>query len=194
MKVVLIGYRAAGKSTVGKLLAAKMNVPFWDADLLLEERLGMPIKEIVASHGWNYFRAREKEIIQKLAQKGSGVIATGGGVVLAQDNIDLLKENGFVVWLNAPLHEIIGRLQEDAHNGALRPQFTAGNLASETTDVWKQRFPLYEKAADISLATAGKSALQVADEIYQYLLQSDAWAQSGKNGKEIGSRQSATGD
>ncbi|NTW07909.1 MAG: shikimate kinase, partial [Syntrophaceae bacterium] len=82
MNVVLIGYRACGKSTVGKLLAEKLKIAFLDTDLLIEENLGMPIKEIVASQGWDYFRAREKEAVQELAQRSECVIATGGGVVL----------------------------------------------------------------------------------------------------------------
>ena len=63
MKVVLIGYRATGKSTVGRILADKLKINFWDTDAMVEKNMEMPIKEIVALHGWDYFRAKEKEII-----------------------------------------------------------------------------------------------------------------------------------
>ncbi|PKN04297.1 MAG: shikimate kinase [Deltaproteobacteria bacterium HGW-Deltaproteobacteria-9] len=169
MKVILIGYRACGKSTVGKLLATKLKIPLWDTDLLIEESLGMPIKEIVVSQGWDFFRAREKETIQKLEQNGACVIATGGGAVLSADNIDLLKKMGFVVWLTAPLADIVERLAVDAESQGTRPQFTADSLVEETAAVLQQRIPLYEKAADYSLDTAGKSAEQVAEEISGYL-------------------------
>ncbi|MBN1470985.1 MAG: shikimate kinase, partial [Syntrophaceae bacterium] len=109
MKVVLIGYRATGKSTVGRLLAAKLKIPFWDTDAMVEKVIDMPIKEIVALHGWDYFREKEKETIKFLMQKEDCVIATGGGVVLFRENIDLLKQNvdllkksGVIIWLNAP--------------------------------------------------------------------------------------------
>ena len=172
MNVVLIGYRACGKSTVGKLLAGKLKIAFLDTDLLIEESTGMPIKEIVAGHGWDYFRAREKEAVQKLVQRNDCVIATGGGVVLDEENVELLKKIGIVVWLNAPIADIIERLQEDAKTENLRPQFTDGNLACETAMVLEKRIPLYQKAADYVLNTAGKSALQAVDEICAYLLES----------------------
>lgn len=173
MNVVLIGYRACGKSTVGKLLAEKLKITFLDTDLLIEENLGLPIKEIVAGQGWEFFRAREKEVVQRIAQKNECVIATGGGVVLDGKNVDLLKKIGVVIWLNAPIGDIIARLKEDAQTDYLRPQFTDGNLIEETAMVLKQRIALYRKAADFVLDTAGKSALQVVEEICANLLESN---------------------
>jgi shikimate kinase len=172
MNVVLIGYRACGKSTVGKLLAEKLKITFLDTDLLIEESLGMPVKEIVAGQGWGYFRAREKEVVQGLTQKSKCVMATGGGVVLDEENVDLLKKIGVVVWLKAPITDVIERLKEDAKTDDLRPQFTDGNLACETAMVLKKRIPLYQKAADYILDTAGKSVEQVVDEICAYLPES----------------------
>jgi shikimate kinase len=172
MNVVLIGYRATGKSTVGRILSAKLKIAFWDTDMMVEKSMTMPIKEIVALHGWDFFRAKEKETIKTLAQKGDGVIATGGGVVLAQENVDLLKQAGVIIWLNAPLQDIVDRLNKDAHSVAMRPQFTSGNIVQETVDMMKQRIILYENAADHTVDTAGKSAVQVAEKIYQYLRKS----------------------
>jgi shikimate kinase len=172
MKVILIGYRATGKSTVGTLLSAKLKIPFEDTDTLVEKIMGMPIKEIVALHGWDFFRAKEKEAVLTLTQEGAGVIATGGGVVLDKENINLLKQKGVIVWLNAPLHDIINRLSKDAQGAAIRPQFTDWNIVQETIDTLKQRIPLYEKAANYTVDTADKSAADVATEIYQYLVES----------------------
>ena len=172
MKVVLIGYRATGKSTVGRILSAKLKITFWDTDAMIEKSMSMPIKEIVALHGWDFFRAKEKETIKYVTQKEDSVIATGGGVVLDRENVDLLKQAGVIIWINAPLRDIINRLKKDAQNGARRPQFTSGNIIQETIDIMKQRLPLYESAADYTVDTAGKSAAQVAEEIYQYLLKS----------------------
>ncbi len=86
MKVILIGYRATGKSTVGTLLSAKLKIPFVDTDMLVEKNMEMPIKEIVALHGWDFFRNKEKETVLTLTQEGTCVIATGGGVVLDKEN------------------------------------------------------------------------------------------------------------
>ena len=194
MKVILIGYRATGKSTVGMMLAAKLKIPFCDTDVLVEENLGMPIKEIVACYGWDFFRAREKEAISKLAQKRSCVVATGGGVVLVGENVDLLKKRGRVIWLNAPLQDIIDRLQADAQNDALRPQFTGCSLLQETIDILKQRIPLYEETADFSLDTSGKSPSQVAEEICQHLLESGILAKINKSRNKSGDRHISRGE
>ncbi len=179
MKIALIGYRATGKSTVGRILAAKLKIAFWDTDAMVEKDLAMPIKEIVALHGWDFFRAKERETIKFLTQKEDYVIATGGGVVLFRENVDLLRQNvgllkqaSVIIWLNAPLQDIIERLKEDARNEATRPQFTPGNIVQETIDVMRERLPLYESAADHIVDTADKNPEQVAEEIYQYLLKS----------------------
>jgi shikimate kinase len=179
MNVVLIGYRATGKSTVGKILASKLKIAFWDTDALVEKNMAMPIKEIVALHGWDFFRAKERETIEYLTQKEDGVIATGGGVVLFRENVkllkqnvDLLKQTGVVIWLNAPLQDIIDRLKKDAKNEAIRPQFTSGNIVQETIDIMRKRLPLYERAADYTVDTLSKDAEKVAEEIYQYLRKS----------------------
>jgi shikimate kinase len=179
MNVVLIGYRATGKSTVGKILSAKLKIAFWDTDAMVEKSMAMPIKEIVALHGWDYFRAKEREAIKYLTQKEDCVIATGGGVVLFRENVNLLKQNvdllkqaGVIIWLNAPLQDIIDRLKKDARNGAIRPQFTSGNIIQETIDIMRKRLPLYERAADYIVDTLNKNAEEVAEEIYQYLRKS----------------------
>ncbi|MDI6741734.1 MAG: shikimate kinase [Smithella sp.] len=176
MRVVLIGYRATGKSTVGRILARMLQVPFWDTDKMVEKNVGMPIKEIVALHGWEYFRAKERETIKFLMTKEGCVIATGGGVVLFRENVDLLKNNvdllkqsSVVVWLNAPLQDIIERLKSDAQRDAMRPQFTSGDIVQETIDTMRQRLPLYESAADHTVDTLDKDPQQVAEAIYQYL-------------------------
>lgn len=179
MKVVLIGYRATGKSTVGKMLAARLNVDFRDTDAMIEESMDMPVKEIVALHGWEYFRSKERDIIKSLVKKEDCVIATGGGVVLFRENVDLLKQNvdllkqaSVMVWLNAPLRDIVERLKQDAQNEATRPPLTSGNIVQETIDTMRKRFPLYERSADYVVDTLSKTPGQITEEIYQYLLKS----------------------
>ncbi len=172
MKVILIGYRATGKSTVGILLAAKLKIPFGDTDTLVEKNMEMTIKEIVTLHGWDFFRNKEKEAVLTLTQEGAGVIATGGGVVLDKENVALLKQAGVIVWLNTSLHDIISRLNNNTPGAARRPQFTELNIVQETIYLMKQRFPLYKNAADYTVETVNKSPVQVTEEIYQYLAES----------------------
>jgi shikimate kinase len=172
MKIALIGYRATGKSTVGRILADKLKINFWDTDAMIEKSMGIPIKEIVALHGWDFFRAKERETIKFLAQKEDCIIATGGGVVLSGENIDFLKQAGVTIWLNTALQDIIQRLKKDAQSDAIRPQFTSGNIVQETIDIMRLRLPLYERAADYTVDTLNKNVEQVTEEIYQYLRKS----------------------
>lgn len=172
MNIALIGYRATGKSTVGRILAARLEIDFRDTDSMVEEIMAMPIREIVALKGWDFFRTRETETIKTLTQKNACVVATGGGVVLSGDNIFWLKQTGVIIWLDAPTQDIIDRLKIDAQKDGVRPQFTTGDIVQETVDTMKLRLPLYESAADYTVKTAGKNPEQVAQEIYQYLLKS----------------------
>lgn len=169
MNIVLIGYRASGKTTVGKLLAEKMGIPFRDTDVLVEKNVGMPVKEILALLGWSFFRCREKEVVENIDLRENCVLATGGGVVLDPENVEVLKKSGIVIWLDAPLHDIIERLKDDARSGNTRPQFTCGDIEAETAEVLQRRLPLYRETADFTIDTAGKSALQIVEEITGYL-------------------------
>ena len=172
MKIILIGYRATGKSTIGQMLARKLTAGFCDTDALVEKDAGKQIKEIVALEGWDSFRAREKDAVRSLEQKGACVVATGGGVVLDRENVELLKRAGVIIWLKTPLKDIIARLKRDAQTEATRPQFSSGNIVQETQDMMQQRLPLYEKTADYIVDTTGKNTAQVTEEIYLYLLKS----------------------
>lgn len=185
MNLVLIGYRATGKSTVGKHLAFKLNLPFFDTDALVEKKLKMTIAEIVDAHGWDFFRAREKEAVQSLEKQPVCVISTGGGAVLDRENVASLKKNGFLVWLNAPLNDIVARLNNKSPGTVIRPQFTGWNIVEETIKMVNERYPLYEQAADYTVETADKSIVKVGDEIYQHLVESGKLINLTKSRKNI---------
>ena len=91
---------------------------------------------------------------------------------LLKQNVALLKQAGVIIWLNAPLHDIIQRLKKDDQKEATRPQFTSGNIVQETIDIMRQRLPLYESVADYTVDTLDKNAEQIAEEINQYLRKS----------------------
>lgn len=171
MKVILIGYRATGKSTVGKLLSKKLKIPFVDTDQLIEDTAGMPIKEIIAIKGWEKFREKETAAIASLHNMTLGVVASGGGAIISGVNRELLRNMGTLVYLKTPLDDIVERLKRDAQTEQIRPQFTSGNLVAETIAALKERIPIYETAADFTVDTDGKSIVRVSDEIYQHLLE-----------------------
>ena len=99
--IFLIGYRCTGKSSVGKLLSAKLGWTFIDTDSLLVSENGVSIKKIVAIHGWNTVRKMEHAIVNQVCILDRRVVATGGGVVLNDANVNLMKKNGRTVWLKA---------------------------------------------------------------------------------------------
>lgn len=185
MKVILIGYRAAGKSMVGSLLSRKLKIPFVDTDRLIETAAGVPIKELVAREGWQTFRGKETEAIASLRDTGLCVVATGGGAVLSQENRVMLKEMGKVIYLKTPTDQIVERLERDARESATRPQFTSGDLACETVAVLAKRTPIYESVADFTVDTAGKSIIQVNEGIYQHLLETGVVADIDKTKKRL---------
>ncbi|MRR15177.1 MAG: shikimate kinase [Deltaproteobacteria bacterium] len=190
MKVFLIGYRAAGKTAVGRLLSRKLKIPFADTDQMVEAATGMPIKDLVAREGWDAFRKKETEAIASLHGAGLGVVATGGGAVLSEANRIMLKEMGSAIYLKAPSDRIVERLQRDAQGSGVRPQFTAGSLEDETRAMLALRIPVYEAAADFTVDTNGKGIVQVKDEIYQLLLNAGLVADIDQRRKQLRRKQS----
>src|SRR5258708_33419605 len=98
MNIILIGMRGSGKSTIAKKLAKKLDKQFYDMDTLLEKKVGMTLPEFVATNSWEVFRNKESEIAKEISAVTNAVIATGGGVIVRQKNIDTLKKNGVFIF------------------------------------------------------------------------------------------------
>jgi len=163
--LVLIGYRATGKTEVGALLARKLARPLVDLDAALEAEIGQTITALVAAHGWAAFRRREKEIVARYSQNRGQVLATGGGVVLDPENVAMLRENGVVVWLQADPGVIRERLSRDQSQEDQRPSLTGGGTVDEVEEVLKTRQPLYAAAAHLVIDISGESVEQVAERV-----------------------------
>ncbi len=158
----LIGYRGTGKTTVGRLVAGRLGLPFLDADAELERLAGRPISEIFASNGEGYFRDLEGHTLQALTAGPPVVLATGGGAILRESNRRALRRFGVVVWLTAGADALVDRLRHAPGN---RPALTAAGLLAEIAGVLAARAPLYEEAADAVVATEGRGIVEVADAI-----------------------------
>lgn len=162
-RVTLIGFRACGKSTVGRLLAARLAWPFVDADTVIEHHLGMPIAAYFKTHGEAAFRDAETSAIDSiLAGDKPLVLATGGGAVLREANRDLIAaRGGVIVYLEAPVAVIQERLR---HNLGGRPSLTGSNPVDEVPALVAARAPLYQGLAHLTLAT-GPSPADVAERL-----------------------------
>lgn len=151
--IFLIGYRCTGKTSTGKYLAELLNRRFLDTDLVLESTYDTTIAQMVDRHGWPYFREKETETLMNLDLKNGPVVATGGGIILAEENRRFLKGNGVVVYLYATAPVLTDRIRKDQINTERRPDLTRDDLALETQKMLEIRNPLYQALAGISINT-----------------------------------------
>jgi shikimate kinase len=165
MNIVLIGYRGSGKSVVGKRLASCLEMKFVDTDNLLQERHGISISEMVEAHGWEYFRAVEKCVIEEISHKDHWVIAPGGGVVLDPDNVTALRRSGLMIWLKAGSEVLLKRIGEDPQTLDRRPSLTGKGLSEEIEEVLTYRNPFYERASAVQLDTSEMDVETVVQHI-----------------------------
>lgn len=151
MNIVLIGYRGCGKSTIGKLLAGRLELAFVDTDEIIGERVGKTITEIFDQVGQAGFRELETAVVAAVAARDNAVIAAGGGVVLRPENIALLKRRGKLVWLQAPPEVLWQRIEADPRTARTRPNLTSAGGLAEIQRLLALRAPLYRQAADFTL-------------------------------------------
>lgn len=170
MKIILIGYRCTGKTSVGKGVAVRLGVPFYDTDDLIQRHVGKTVKEIVDEEGWDAFRAAEKAIIKQLPSFADAVIAVGGGAVMEAENRGVLRHNGFCVWLTADLKTIVERMKNDKASAAQRPPLSDDGMERETAKILELRKPVYQKLADCTVDTAGKGIDAITDEVCAVLV------------------------
>lgn len=151
--IFLIGYRCTGKTSAGKLLAAELGWTFVDADQVIADQSGRSIAESITAMGWAAFREKECEVIARLSERDRQVVATGGGAVIAPENVRRMRSGGKVIWLQASPDTIRRRMQADAGTAANRPSLTGQGSLEEIGAVLAEREPLYAKAAHHLLAT-----------------------------------------
>ena len=141
LSIFLIGMMGSGKSTVGKVLAHRLNYRFFDSDVLIERVAQQSINDIFQTQGESTFRAMESQILVELAACVRSVVATGGGVVLDPANWSYLHQ-GLIIWLDAPVDLLVDRLCSDQS----RPLLQMGDLRDKLTMLLAERQALYNEA------------------------------------------------
>jgi shikimate kinase len=160
--IILIGFMGSGKSTVGKALAKDLNIPFIDTDEKIEKETGRIINDIFRESGEAYFRDLETEALKDLLKKKERqVIAVGGSLPVRKENRDYLKQLGKVIYLTASVSTLVERLSGDA----TRPMLQGDDLKKRIETLMEQRGALYDEAADVEVATDGKTLREVIEEI-----------------------------
>ncbi len=174
--IYLIGYRCTGKTTIGRKLAAIMDVSFLDLDMEIETRMSMSISLIVEKYGWGKFREIEKKVLFNTKKLNNHVIATGGGIITFDKNVFFMKKNGIVIWLKAPVNIIMDRMADDPLSSDLRPSLTGRTIENETLLVLNQRIPIYHGACDFEFDTSYDIPEKIAETIQQKLKRKNSHA------------------
>ncbi len=159
--VVMVGMMGAGKTAVGRAVAAKLSVPFLDSDAEIEAAANLSVPEIFERDGEVFFRKRETEVIARLLDTACGILSTGGGAFLAETNRKIISQRGVSVWLNADIELLWNRVKHKDTRPLLRTADPKATLAG----LYAARVPFYRQA-DIAVACdAGLSIDAMADRV-----------------------------
>ena len=170
--IVLVGMMGVGKSSIGRRLAARLSIPFVDADSEIEKAAGMSVADIFARHGEADFRSGEARVIARLLESGPQVLATGGGAFMNQKTRDAIRAKGVSIWLKAELEVLLRRISKRRSE---RPLLATDDPATTLRNLLTEREPVYAEAdltvqsSDVShdaivadITTALASLLQVS--------------------------------
>ena len=152
-----------GKSVVGKALEQKTGLPRFDTDEITSSKLKMPIKEIFSTHGEEHFRNLETETLRSMSLEEPAIIVTGGGIVLRAENMDLLRQLGTVVWLDADEATLRTRIRGLSD----RPLLQTANPRAALSELLAAREPLYRRAADLRVDVSQRNPQQIAELILE---------------------------
>ena len=155
----------SGKSTVGRQLSRRLQLPFFDSDHVIEQRLGCSIREYFAREGETAFRDVEEQVLAELAQGPTAVVATGGGAVLREANRRRLRAAGRVIYLRSSPEELFRRLRHDMQ----RPLLQVANPLEKLRELYAQRDPLYRDIAHFQIETGRPSVSRLVNMIVMQL-------------------------
>ncbi|WP_271946690.1 shikimate kinase [Ruegeria faecimaris] len=153
--VVLVGMMGAGKTAVGRALAARLQVPFLDSDAEIESAANMTIPEIFERDGEAFFRSKESQVIGRLLVEEKGILSTGGGAFMTEQNRDMITQRGVSVWLRADL----GVLWNRVRHKDTRPLLRTENPFATLRALYDQRVPIYERA-DLAVSSDGDVSIE----------------------------------
>jgi shikimate kinase len=163
--IILIGPMGSGKSTIGNIIARRLHREFQDSDHFIEERTGVDIARIFDVEGEQGFRDRESNAINELLGANGRVIATGGGSILREENRQLLKQKGYIIFLDTSVNQQMHRLRRDKK----RPLLQTENPRERLESLLAERRPIYLDLADLAVKTDKRVARRLAADIIDQL-------------------------
>ena len=162
--IYIVGFMGTGKSTVGKILSSKLKMQFVETDDVIEKKENMRITDIFSKKGEKYFRAIEKEVLKEISARDNLIVSCGGGLVIDENNVSIMKNTGVVVCLKADEKTIYERVKKDKS----RPLLNVSDPVRRIRELLKSRAPFYDRA-DIFIDTADISPIGVAAKIVDNL-------------------------
>ena len=165
MNIILCGFMGSGKSTIGKMLAKKLDRKFIDLDDYIVEKRGMSINEIFKKYGEANFRKSETQSAKNISLLDNHVVALGGGTVVNPENAEILKTSGKIIMLDISPETVYKRLKNDKS----RPLLQTEDKLKAITDMMNSRLPYYNNATDYKICVDGKSKEQIIEEIIKII-------------------------
>lgn len=163
--IFLVGMMGAGKTSVGRLLAKRLNKLFYDSDQVIEQRTGVKIPVIFEIEGEQGFRHRETVVLDQLTALNDIVLATGGGAVLAIENREKLRSRGTVIYLRASVKDLLNRTRHDKN----RPLLHTADPRARLNELYELRDPLYREVAHITVETGSQSLGTLMNRLHHVL-------------------------
>lgn len=167
MRIILIGFMGVGKTVVGKSLAKNLNIKFIDMDNEIEKRENKIISDIFKESGEEYFRELENDLLKELVKEDNIIISTGGGIIIKQENIDILKQERKVIFLDANVKTIQKNVSKEIDKRPLLKQ--SENIAETIDNLLKKRINKYNDTYNIKIDINDKNINEVVSEILVHI-------------------------
>lgn len=175
--IALVGFMGTGKSTVGKDLSRKLEMGYMDTDAMIQEKMGMTIKEIFKRYGEAHFRKLEKEVVAEVSEAKNTIILCGGGVVLKQENVENLRKHSKVILLKAQPETLYERIRQDDTRPVLKGQMSLEGIR----DLLEKRKEAYNESADMTIQTDDKSVDEISTQIITQLYAMDQYEEKSNH-------------
>ena len=163
--IFIVGLMGSGKTSVGKILAKKVDRNFFDTDQEIIKNEKLDISQIFNKYGEDYFRELEHAILKKIISNEGSIVSTGGGIVLKKENIDIMKDNGIIIFLNIDVETQIARIK----NKKNRPLLKNSNLEDDLKNMKNDRDKIYESISNFKIDVSRITKYKAIDDIQLYL-------------------------
>jgi shikimate kinase len=175
VRLILVGYRASGKTTIAEGVSRYFDCPVIDADEVFEQKHACAVGAFIQEHGESSFRDEETLVLRELLKGSGDILSTGGGVVLREENREMIRNARVpVVWVSASVAETQQRLALDATTATRRPPLAGGDVYSEVEQALADREAYYDEVAGVHITTDGETVSAIVEKVVKWLVTNDS--------------------